>query len=98
MTNTNKLLGGKNLLILIICIIILSYFFYVGMLLWGLIVVFPIIFFIWVIGGIVTYIREYIELNKKHIELCNKYLTQKMKQQDDEIESEYKATTINPHR
>ncbi len=87
MTNTNKLLGGKNLLILILCIIILSYFFYVGMLLWGLIVVFPVIF-IWVIVGIVTYIREYIELNKKHIELCNKYLTQKMKQQDDEIESE----------
>ncbi len=38
MTNTNKLSGGKNLLLLIFCIIILSYSFYVGMLLWGLFV------------------------------------------------------------
>ncbi len=74
-----------TIIVSIFSIIILSYSFYIGMLLWGLMAVFQVIF-IFVLVRIAFYIREYIELNKKHIELCNGYLMQKLKQSDNEIE------------
>ncbi len=89
MATSNKSTIRKDLLVKIISIIILAYSFYIGMLLWGLIVVVFVIF-IWVFLRISIFIREYIELNKKHIELCDRYLIQKMKQLDDEIKSGFR--------
>ncbi|GEM_PF-6634529 len=83
MTDTNKQSVGIDLILMILAIIILFYSFYIGALLLGLIVVFQIVF-IWVLIRIAVYIRGYIELNKRHIELSNRYYTQKMKQLETE--------------
>ncbi|MCX9011019.1 MAG: hypothetical protein OIN66_07850 [Candidatus Methanoperedens sp.] len=80
MASPNKLLSRRSLPLLLLSIIILSYSFYTGMLLWGLIAVFQIVF-VWVLIHAVVYIKEYIELNRRHIELCDRYLTQKIEQQ-----------------
>ncbi len=77
----------SNLILLIFSIIIFFYSFFTGMLLWGLIVIFLAIF-VRIFFNIAIYILEYIELNKKHIELSDKYLAQKMKKHDNEIKLE----------
>ncbi len=71
----------RNLPLLLLSIIILSYSFFTGMLLWGLIAVSQIVF-VWVLISIAIYVKEYIELNKRHIELCDQYLTQKINQRE----------------
>ena len=92
MTKVNKSFIGNNLIllifssmiVLILSIIIFAYSFIIGILLWGLIVIFQLVF-IWVFVIVAIYIREYIELSKKHIELFDGYLEQKIKRSDDEI-------------
>lgn len=89
MGNPNKPSSRRNLPLLLLSIIILSYSFYTGMLLWGLIAVFQLAL-VWVLIRAVIYMKDYIEMNRRHIELCDKYLTQKIEQQESKVPLEKK--------
>ncbi|HEY9245347.1 MAG TPA: hypothetical protein VIO11_00725 [Candidatus Methanoperedens sp.] len=70
-------------IVAIITVSILAYSFYTGMLLWGLIAA-VLIIFLWVFMSIAGYFLEYAEINKKNLELSNRYYSRELEKIKDE--------------